>query len=448
MTRIALTAWNRFGKHAALAFCLALLLVPILFQSTKEQVGRVIGFHNISNSVSGDPMIRPTHSINTTHHNNKGSRRPRLIVHVGPSKSATTSLQTDMTAFQRALHQDGILYAGRYYHPFINQTSGLFHINRTETVLSDLAHHMLVGCHLEPKTACLDDFLEELNSFAASETGPFDVILSDESLGNQWDTPDDWLAIREALSEEWDVTIVIGYRRFFSWIVSSHFQRERLDRSHGGLNELWVSQGGRAKQALYPKWVHNTEHYQHTYQILDSLQDIFPVQIINLHNLEGLSPPTLLFCTLLNGITQNTCQKSHRHDHNPTMINLHTKIPSLYYDAIATAGETAGLIDASAWTRAVVRDAVWRFHEEERGLEPQDLPLDCPGDVEMKDLLEFSLGIESKYMSDFFESNETIEADHIAGFQSYVDQGIFCFVNTTAVLALPEWMSFFQQFST
>lgn len=440
-------SWERFCTHFTLVIVFSALLVPILLQSSKYEVERFIGAHNIT---------IPYSSVNIDCHKNEftaevivheSPRKSRLILHVGPSKSATTSLQTDMTAFQSNLYRDGFLYAGRYYRPFVNETSGLYHVNRSESSLVTAAHTMLLNCDLEPRILCCQGFADELDDFSTS--GEYDVILSEEPLGNQWRSKEDWIAIRDAIGERWDVTVVVGYRRFYSWLVSSHFQRERLDRSHGGLNDLWVSQGGRAKQPLFPKWYHNYDQtYRHTFHILDAIQDVFPVKVINLHNIEELSPPTLMFCRLFQGITQVTCQRSHRHDSHPTVINTHDKVPSLYYDAIATAAETSGLIDGMLWNRSTIRDNVWQFHELGKGLGPHDLPLDCPTNETINELLQHSLWIESHYMSDFFYSNATVQADHVAGFNSYVEQSIFCWVDTGAVLELPEWIEFFARYAS
>jgi hypothetical protein len=57
-------------------------------------------------------------------------RKGRLILHVGPSKTATTTLQTDLTVARDRgwLSKDRIVYMGRYYHPTVGDRLGCFNL--------------------------------------------------------------------------------------------------------------------------------------------------------------------------------------------------------------------------------------------------------------------------------------------------------------------------------
>jgi len=157
------------------------------------------------------------------------TNKPRLILHVGPSKSATTSLQTDLTSVQRDLEADGYSYAGRYYNPYTNITSGEYFLNRSETTLLTAAHTMLKHCELEPRVECCRNFSAELRAYSHAKKQR-NIILSEEPFGNQWQHHEDWEAIRDAIQDDWDVTVVVGYRRFYAWLPSARYQRERTDR--------------------------------------------------------------------------------------------------------------------------------------------------------------------------------------------------------------------------
>ena len=113
------------------------------------------------------------------------TNKPRLILHVGPSKSATTSLQTDLTSVQRDLEVDGYSYAGRYYNPYTNVTTGEYFLNRSETTLLTAAHTMLKHCDLEPRVECCRNFSAELKAYPHAGQQR-NIILSEEPFGNQW----------------------------------------------------------------------------------------------------------------------------------------------------------------------------------------------------------------------------------------------------------------------
>lgn len=119
------------------------------------------------------------------------SNKPRLILHVGPSKTATTSLQTDLTLVQDQLQTDGYMYAGRYYRPYTNQRTGVYHLNRTESTLLAAAHSMLKRCKIKPRVKCCLDFAAEMKAYSHQESSKhqkqqYNIILSEEPFGNQW----------------------------------------------------------------------------------------------------------------------------------------------------------------------------------------------------------------------------------------------------------------------
>jgi hypothetical protein len=231
-----------------------------------------------------------------------------LILHVGPSKTATTSLQTDLTVYRVDLLDDGYWYAGRYYKLSTNKTDGTTHLDRSgESMLLTEAHNMFEHQYCQAKDIagrvdCSRKFATELNQ-VVQRSGFRRIVLSEEPFGNRWNDPADWLAIKEALAEEqWNVTVLVGYRRFFSWWISAHFQRERTDRAHNHTNDRWPAAGGRVKVPLFPTWWNSwtKSAYRPPHTVLEDIGDTFPVQIINLHDYEHLvSPSRMVMCEVL-----------------------------------------------------------------------------------------------------------------------------------------------------
>lgn len=257
---------------------------------------------------------------------------------------------------------------------------------------------------------------------------------------------EDWVAIRDSIGNDFDVTVVVGYRRFYAWLPSAHFQRERSDRT-GPRKAYWLSDGGQAVEPLFPNWWNNWNSlFRYTTDILDAINGTFPVRIINLHNQEYRSPLTTLLCEILKGETETACERSLKQDYVHTVMNSRITSPSLYYDGIATAAAEQGLVNLQSWNRSYVRTMVRYYQEEELQLTPQDLALDCPSRDQLSALLNMSLDFEAKYMPAFLRHHKARD-DHHTGFEKYVAQKVYCWVDTAAVLGQREWKQFFQQFS-
>ena len=391
--------------------------------------------------------------------------RHHLVLHVGPSKTATTSLQTDLTALQEALRADGYAYAGRYYTPWIDDTDagGTFHLGRSQSSLLATAHSMLKQCpHSDnQRWRCCEAFAQELNAYVRQQGVPH-VILSEEPFGNQWRNPQDWMAIVEALrnndnnSSSWHITVVVGYRHFYAWSPSARFQHERLDR----INPVWPAPygTGRAIQPFYPDWYSGMEYtsnyneewnknFQHTANILDAINHtVEDVHILNLHNAQHSSPLRLLLCGDM-ARTPTACRQALRREQeqqHETVMNTQSSVPSPFYDAVATAAAALGLVNATAYTRTQVRDAIQYRHETVMGLTLHDLPLQCPPEAVLEQLRTTSLALEKRCLSSPSTTTTTSTALHTAGFDEYIEHQQYCFVDTEVVLKDPEWRDFLR----
>ena len=154
--------------------------------------------------------------------------KPHLIFHVGPPKTGTTSLQFDLTHMQDVLAVDNYTYAGRQYQPYYNDKGRLV-VDRTMPSLLMEAREMFQSCTLVPRSRCCAKFRRRLDDYQRRQQN---VILSDESLNTNhfWQSPEDYQAMKKALQDDWNIVVVVGYRRFYEWIMSLKFQQDRLDQ--------------------------------------------------------------------------------------------------------------------------------------------------------------------------------------------------------------------------
>jgi hypothetical protein len=387
---------------------------------------------------------------------------PRLILHVGPSKSATTTLQTDLTAAYDAgwLQSE---YAGRFYRPYYrtpavatkttNTNADTFlMLNRSESPLLVAARQMLHANNCaRPGPSCCMAFRDELDAYYQDHhhhDSNRTVILSDEAFGNMWTDPAHFRAIHQTLAAHWTVTVVVGYRHFYEWILSSKYQRDRTDRISNQGKVQWPGPGpagGRALLPLFPDTLSNWRqwfHYTDTL-VFDAKQGLLDVRILDLHATTNSSILTQFLCA---ANLHEDCATSQQVDMQKsgapmTVMNAqaNTTVPSLYYDAVATMAAEQNLVNTSVHGRSHVREAVRAFHEDTNGLAPDNLVLHCPSPSELTKLLEYSLQMEQAF---FVVANQQA---HIDGFWAKANANAFCWVNATAVLNSQRWRDFFAE---
>jgi hypothetical protein len=376
------------------------------------------------------------HGHNDEQQNNTGAihtrkKKGHLILHVGPAKTATTTLQTDLTASHDRgwLIHDQMWYAGRYYRPYMRPATGELNINRSESALLTATRRMLYRCPDANKTACCVAFASELEALYKSKwhehqkhagssgdtTFYLTVVVSDEAFMNMWKDVTDYRAIAAVVADQWDVTIVAGYRHFYEWILSSKYQRDRTDRISNYGKVFWPATGtaatdldspsrGRALLPMFPdtfltwrRWYHYTD------SVVRNANGTFAVRLLNLH--AGDSAGSLLtqfLCDLVDD-APTACALSRQRDVETTEKTImnsqeHTAIPSLYYDAVATAAADAGFIDTVTYKRCDMREAARAYHEETLGLTSNDLILQCPTSEELEALYDVSITMERQYI--------------------------------------------------
>ena len=365
---------------------------------------------------------------------------PRLILHVGPSKSATTTLQTDLTA---ALDEGWLTseYLGRFYRPYRAPSTNALMLNRSESPLLIAAREMLHSSQCRhPSRVCCSKFHNLLEAYRKWNRT---VILSDEAFGNMWTDPAQFRAIQESLASEWRVTVVVGYRHFYEWILSSKYQRDRTDRIANLGKVQWPANGGgRSLLPMFPDTLNDWRQWFHyTDSIVHAAKASMEVRIFDLHAMTNASILTQFLCT---ADLADDCVTSEQRDSDKSSVTImnaqaNTTIPSLYYDAIATMAAELRLVNTSLHQRSSIREAVRAFHEDKNGLGPNDLILQCPHQTELQKLLDYSLEMENL----FFVVPDP--QAHVDGFWAKANSKAFCWVNASAVVQSKPWLDFFAQ---
>jgi len=359
-----------------------------------------------------------------------------LVLHVGPPKTGTTSLQTDLTNFAVLLRSEGYEYAGRFYEPFVNY-EGKVISNRHDSKLLEEAKSMFKVCHDVPPQKCAKRFKDELDNYSGTN-----VIISDESF-SQW-RDDDIAALGKVFAEDqnWNVTVVITYRHLFEWLPSTKFQRERIDRWSAFKSE-WPgpSNKGQPLEPLFPTYIQKWRDY-HRYcdRVRDSFQNVFSTVMLSMYNDASLRT-TFLCSSVLNAA--KSCEISREQDkvQNVTFMNLREDAPSCFYDAVATAAAARGWVNTSIVERRTVACDVKRYQEQVIRKTFLDFPLACPTTGELEEFLKESLALEATLLS-----NDGGSMEHKKSFRMRAAGKDFCWVDTDSLLANENWKAFFVRF--
>lgn len=259
--------------------------------------------------------------------------------------------------------------------------------------------------------------------------------------------------LRDAIdSSEWNVTVIVMYRRIHEWLVSWWNQINKttnldaegkiLIDSNGNPyreeHKLWPSEGGvyvPEFTAWYKEYIqywdasdlvghHRSVEYYNLYK--DTFDD---VKVYNMHS--GGDIVTNFFCDVID--TPNTCKKLQNNEVEMSEVNASV---NLHHDILATYFYDQGLVNNGLSRQQVVTaigDYVKRSHKE--------IPRKCDDSITNQ---IFGWLVESEKIMLEDRWNENSEAELQSIFDAYVAKGKICDLDREAVLQDEEWQSFFR----
>jgi len=337
--------------------------------------------------------------------------RPKLYIHIGPHKTASTTLQTDLTYYQDRLAQDNIIYLGRYYHPYIGPEGRLVLNRADDSAIQTATRDIFRGCWHDKIRDCVEDLNKLLlNKF---DRRPYhalpNLLMSDEAFLKMFD---DWVPaanaggengttavtatmkehinqhyvlLQEVLGREWDVTIVLAYRRFYEWLPSNKHQTDKTRTFECHWNSkhleplfplpLSPSQNGSSTaeletrtQEMFETWGHQhffSEATVKTLKMLSASNSNFHFKVFHLYG--KLSVRTNFLCNVLEG-AEFSCRASRKQDAvaKETRINtrdtdedtVFVQYPSAFFDAMAVSAAGARFVNRAVWERSAVAKAL------------------------------------------------------------------------------------------
>lgn len=412
--------------------------------------------------------------------------KPVLILHVGPPKTGSTSLQCMLESLRSELEKDGIAYIGRPECRGMNihyRHKKLFRLFSAALVTGYDCHRQLNGLEgnhtdgVQVLPSCWDDFTDQLESYRQAGTN---VIFSDEAMSNRVvrsqgyrpSVPYPWTALKSTLEGMgWDVRVLIVHRPLYDYLPSVYIEqykegpaKRKLNQwfgggdGHGNDREICPSQGGRAvprpfdtdtheitiarllnKQQEWPLYPTPAQVYElfrdHGFTII--LVDM--MEHVTGTNGKDLNMIQHIICDKIPGTT-HTCNavdvwNAENKELNPSL--------SLHYDFIAVEACHKGLLNGTLVSRDVARHAIQRRQEHDLGLSPNDFALVCPDDETLMNILRVSLDHERRLRTSQWDQYK--ESRHKERFWKVTrEKKKCCNVDSKEVVKDESWIEFFS----
>lgn len=396
-----------------------------------------------SNSSNSNKEEEATATDEDSNKENK-KKKPILLLHVGPKKTATTTIQEAMLEkgwFQKALAKDG-------YH------SERLNYQRIETLVND--------CLLKGRDCDNTNLWDELMTIPYQKQhdkndGMDNIIHSCEAFA---DIPhDDEITNQrfKSLSQFWDVRVVLVYRRLDEWLPSSYAESQKrkvFNRRAGRPTSNFVS----GYVDTFPKFFQDKYRTDMkdplaTKQRFEAIYGASNVNVLDLdHSFTGLGIGPDFACFAIPD-APNACKaaKSFFASRGNKVLNVSNGKYMFDHDILLSAAiekklVKKGLVVHRLGGRHKVTLMVQEQLKKLNITDIADLPRTCISKQDEDWLLERTLGAEQLMSSKSKLSEKEADAEiQLIRNEFLANRNKkLCSIDADAVLRQEEWKSFFQ----
>lgn len=356
-------------------------------------------------------------------------QKPRFFLHIGPHKTATTSIQCALYNYKDELKEKDVIV-------FLGKVDGSFCSSMRKKVLQDDRIRNIDKCIID--TNCWTSVTQEWEAYHRQG---FDMVLSKELLSDLAAVNHThptarahfWSVLTKALVN-WNVTVVITYRRYFEWLPSAFNQYAYHNRILG--RQPWPQSPSQVLPTVadvVAGVVNGT--LAPPYPFVDELLKWrFPphwnIYVMNMHRTNDVVQAFL--CTeVLNA--KHVC--SHYQPIPPRRTSPQNE---LVYDYLNVQALHWGWMKAGK--RGQLSRSTRAFVQNVLRLSPQDLPKICPSRALQESFLEYSLAMEKQVLG------AVDVKDHTDLF--WLAAPSLCTVNAKKVLSTNKtmWKMFYESF--
>lgn len=385
------------------------------------------------------------------------NRKPYFILHIGPSKTGTTTLQKDSVRLHDELQKDGMVYLGRYAPRSLRQPAKIAELFANDKCLQQVAASIE---KISPASTtfsnrdldlpeCWKDRTKGIrDSYHAHNIS---IIVSDELFSYErqmisiCNDPKYLPTLKMALGQDWNLMVVATYRRYAEWLLSVTKEvNQKVCHNSQRPEGQWSGQRCWSLWQLVNTYRSTTTGDAFSYMNLDTtlpawsrLGTIIPVRILDLYKTQPLT--TSMYCNVIPN-SPHTCdylRKTNNNDHlNNTRENVQSVMTTAYNDIVYDAF-VAGLLqplpigtNGTSPTRQEFVSALAR-QGTLMDLQMADLPLHCPRRSDLEALLQKSITMERVLLG----TNLEREGQHQRDFWRLADdRKEFCSVDTQRLL--------------
>jgi len=397
---------------------------------TLEPVSSAVGLTPVPTSNVAETDI--SEQKETSNNYNEGNKpKQNLVLHIGPQKTGSTTLQDAWSEPFGVLSYP--LRMDNYRYRFIHPDQGFFNCD-----VSSYGGYQ--NCKASPKLKGL---------IRTSKKNGQNLLLSDENLDERF--PE---ALREVIDDDdWDVTVIVMYRRIHTWLHSWYDQINKTTNKDGKGNILineagqpyrrehteWPGEGG-VEISTFSSWYKEfTRHWDSTELVGKHRSIAFKnayepyfnnIVVHNMHRDGDLV--TNFMCETLPD-AKHACGLLKKRNIRVPRDNQSVELD---FDILAVEARKRGILK-TVFKRKYVYSRIEKYVIENG----KKIPRTC--DMEMIDEIRQWLLDSEKEMFPEAWSQE-MESYLRDDFEGYVASGKMCDIDFDQVFADKEWLNFFK----
>jgi len=345
------------------------------------------------------------------------SKKPKLYLHIGPPKMGTTTLQH----YLKADDESGVLAMSNYTY---------FECPKLQKMYAPITGQNFTNW--VKFMNCLED--------ARAKGHHLNAVYSQEVFGKfLTDSPHHWRNL-ERVTKDWDVVIVLSYRRFFEWLPSYYYQNNRI-----------MNCKHKCKPPTFHEYFEmmkedNSSIYAHFWggvlgerHPTEAMKEKFGKHFDNilLHNIHE-EPENLVanfYCNILNATEACLVRRKEG-------LEVSKNIGStLNYALLATAAKDKELVPKRI-PRFQVSKAAKEFQESLNRTE-LDFPLTCITKEDEEWLLATSQKFEHRLLGQAI--TKRTKDEHQTKFENALKKKKYCNLDAEKAISDKMWIEFFTQ---
>ncbi|CAB9528895.1 expressed unknown protein [Seminavis robusta] len=368
----------------------------------------------------------------STNSTSSTGRRPSMIIHIGPSKTGTSTIQRESISLQPFLTRDNFVYIGKFAESKYRRASKAAMLLKNDGCFQEAAAAWKYNNSNFNDTEC---WMGRMSGIMKYYHQNISMILSDEgySYKGRFDNHTYYQLLRVAF-QDWNVVVVPTYRRYAEWLLSASKEVNRKGCLNP--NAPWKHNDGKKCKDLWKMMDRDrkAEHFRaYHYRNLDASLPAwrgagFPIALLDFHGEQHLT--CSLYCNLITD-TPQTCQECQKRPAN--QLNSQSSSLTAYNDIVFVA-EEMGLLPNSTLQKSRFEATIdlAHYHGTTMGKRLGDLPLICPKQSDLEHLLNKSLAFERMVLP---EKHLDLQQAHTTSFWEMAkDRKDFCSVDTTTLL--------------